>query len=414
MRFKDSFKTAVSGLKHSKTRSFLTMLGIVIGIASVILLMSIGSSAQNLILDLVKGTGSNLIFVIPGGDGGSRTSAPASSLGVVIKTLTPTDIDSLNREASLEASSPEVRGQAKASTDINDKTVTFEGVSDNFFSIRNLPPAQGYPFSKADVDSYNRVAVIGSKIATDLFGARSPVGKTFKLKNINFRVVGVLGDEGVGPGGVDQDSSVYVPVTVAQKIMLGINYYNMITIQAKDAYNIDFAKDRVINILRQNHKITDPAKDDFIIRTQADALTLLGNITTILTLFLTAIASISLVVGGIGIMNIMLVSVVERTKEIGLRKAIGASNRDILEQFLIESVLLTFIGGIIGILIGATLTGLVYVAVRYFTTVNWGFSLPVSSILLAVSVSTITGVIFGIYPARQAAIKNPIDSLRYE
>jgi putative ABC transport system permease protein len=166
--------------------------------------------------------------------------------------------------------------------------------------------------------------------------------------------------------------------------------------------------------LRQNHKITDPTKDDFMIQTQQDALVLLGSITTILTIFLTAIASISLVVGGIGIMNIMLVSVVERTKEIGLRKAIGASNLDIMQQFLIESVILTSVGGIIGIIIGATLTGLTYLIMLKFTTIAWTFALPWSAILLAVSVSTLTGIIFGIYPARKAAIKNPIDSLRYE
>jgi len=414
MRFKDSFKTAVSGLRHSKTRSLLTMLGIVIGIASVILLMSIGSSAQSLILDLVKGVGSNLIFVIPGGDGGSRTAAPASSMGVVVKTLVASDIKALNRDVSFEASSPEVRGLAKVVTDINDKTITYEGVDSNFFNIRNLKPAEGYVFTKNDVDAYNRVAVIGEKIASDLFGQRNPLGKTFKLKDVSFRVVGVLGKEGLGPMGIDQDNAIFVPVTVAQKILLGVNYYNMITVQVKDAYNIEFAKDRVQTILRQNHKITDPLKDDFTVRTQEDALTLLTSITTVMTLFLTAIASISLIVGGIGIMNIMLVSVVERTKEIGLRKAIGASNRDIMEQFLIESVLLTFLGGIIGIVIGATLTGITYLAIVNFTTIDWVFSLPLSSILLAAGVSTATGVAFGIYPARQAAIKNPIDSLRYE
>jgi len=414
MRFKDSFKTAVSGLRHSKTRSLLTMLGIVIGIASVILLMSIGASAQNLVLDLVKGVGSNLIFVLPGGDGGSRTAAPASAQGIVIKTLVQSDVDALKREASVLAVAPEVRGLSRAVSDLNDTAGAYEGVTADFFSVRNLNVEQGYAFSKSDVDSYNKVAVIGSTMAKTLFADRNPLGKTFRLKDVTFRVVGVLGKEGVGPGGVDQDNGIIIPVTVAQKQLLGINYYAFITVEAKDTYTIDFAKNRISSVLQQDHKITDPLKNDFTIRTQDDALTLLSSITTVLTLFLTAIASISLVVGGIGIMNIMLVSVVERTKEIGLRKAIGASNRDIMEQFLIESILLTFLGGAIGIAVGAGLTALTWLVIIKFTTVAWTFSLPLSSIWLAVGVSTITGVVFGIYPARQAAIKNPIDSLRYE
>ncbi|MEK7478240.1 MAG: FtsX-like permease family protein [Patescibacteria group bacterium] len=195
------------------------------------------------------------------------------------------------------------------------------------------------------------------------------MGKTFRLKDVTFRVIGILDKEGLGPGGIDQDNGIIIPITVAQKQLLGINYYAFITVQSKDVYSIDFAKERVSSVLRQNHKITDSAKDDFTIHTQQDALTLLGSITSIMTLFLTAIASISLVVGGIGIMNIMLVSVVERTKEIGLRKALGATNRDIMQQFLIESILLTFIGGVVGVLVGSFLTGVVYLVLVKFTTI---------------------------------------------
>lgn len=231
---------------------------------------------------------------------------------------------------------------------------------------------------------------------------------------MTFRVIGILDKEGLGPGGIDQDNGIIIPITVAQKQLLGINYYAFITVQSKDVYSIDFAKERVSSVLRQNHKITDSAKDDFTIHTQQDALTLLGSITSIMTLFLTAIASISLVVGGIGIMNIMLVSVVERTKEIGLRKALGATNRDIMQQFLIESILLTFIGGVVGVLVGSFLTGVVYLVLVKFTTIAWVFSLPLKSVLLAVGVSTLTGLVFGIYPARQAARQDPIESLRYE
>ncbi len=414
MRFTDSFKTATLGLRHAKVRSLLTMLGIVIGIASVILLMSIGSSAQELILNQVKGIGSNLIFVLPGGSGGSRTAAPASAQGIVIKTLVARDVESLRRDPSVEKVAPEVRGVARAVSDQNDKAVTYEGVTDDFFVVRSMHLDSGYFFLRSDVDSYSRVAVIGRELATTLFGDRNPLGKSFRLNDITFRVAGVLAKSGIGPGGVDQDNGVFIPVTVAQKMLLGLNYYNFLTVQAKGAYDINYVSGRIASVLRQNHLILNPDKDDFTIRTQEDALSLLGNITSIMTIFLTAIASISLVVGGIGIMNIMLVSVVERTKEIGLRKAIGATNRDIMQQFLIESILLTFFGGAIGIGIGASLTFLVYIIMIKFTTISWVFTLPLSSILLAFGVSTLTGLAFGIYPARKAAIKNPIDALRYE
>ena len=258
------------------------------------------------------------------------------------------------------------------------------------------------------------MAVIGSEIAKTLFGARDPIGKTIRVKDSPFHVVGVLESKGLGPFGVDQDNLLIIPITVAQKQLLGIDYYNSITVQAADVYNIDFTKARLTSLLRQNHRITDPDKDDFTIRTQEDALALLGNITSIMTLFLTSIASISLIVGGIGIMNIMLVSVVERTKEIGLRKAVGATNLDIMQQFLFEAVLLTFIGGIIGIGFGAGLTVLVYFVIANVLSIGWTFALPVSAILLAVGVSSVTGLIFGLYPAWKASIANPIDSLRYE
>ncbi|MBI2054975.1 MAG: ABC transporter permease [Candidatus Sungbacteria bacterium] len=414
MRFQDTFKTSKEALKRNRTRSILTMLGIVIGIGSVILLMSIGSSAQKLILDQVQGTGSNLVFVIPGATKGSRFASPPSVQGVVIKTLVKNDVDILRREPTIVRVAPEVRGQAKAVSDINDTTVTYEGTTADFFEIRNFTIANGAAFTNSDVDSFNRVAVLGPEIAKTLFSEIDPVGKTIRLKDITFRVVGVLDKKGLGPFGVDQDNLVIIPITIAQKQMLGINHYNVITIQAGDSYNIEFTKARIISVLRQNHHITDPDKDDFTIRTQEDALSLLGNITSILTLFLTSIAFISLIVGGIGIMNIMLVSVVERTREIGLRKAVGATNRDILQQFLTEAVILTFVGGLVGIILGSGLTVVLYFVLINLLPTGWAFALPPSAIGLAVLVSSVTGIVFGIYPARKASLASPIDSLRYE
>lgn len=414
MKLKDAFKTAWRGVTHSKVRSLLTMLGIVIGIASVILLSSIGSSAQMLILDQVQGIGSNLIFVVPGATKGSKFSSPASVQGVIIKTLVKDDLNAFERDPAIKRAAPEVRGQAKIVFENVDTDVTFEGTTESFFQIRNYTIDKGSFFTRSDVDSFNQVAVIGPKLAETLFGGREPVGKTVRLKNSTFRIVGVFEKKGIGPFGVDQDNLIIIPVTIAQKQLLGMDYYSVINVEANDNYTIDFAKSRVISILRQTHRITDPDKDDFTVNTQEDALSLLGNITSIMTVFLSAIASISLVVGGIGIMNIMLVSVVERTREIGLRKALGATNRDIMKQFLIESVMITFIGGIIGILIGAFFVVVAYLILSRVLESGWFFSLPVSSIFIAVVVSSLVGIVFGIYPARKAAQKNPIDALRYE
>ena len=415
MLFTDAFQSATRSLTHGKMRSILTMLGIVIGIASVIILMSIGKSAQNVILSQVESVGSNLIFIIPGGSNNGRLSSPASAQGIVITTLNEQDVTALKREPSVEDVVPEVRGQADVVYGDNDVTESFEGTTANYFTVRNMGLAKGYAFTQNDVDSANHVAVIGSDLATVLFGANvDPVGKLIRLKNVTFRVTGVLVPKGTGVGGVNEDDLVIIPSTVAQQEMLGITYYNDLTIEANPAYDITFVKSRITFVLEHDHGITNSSKDDFTIETQADILSVLGSITSILTLFLAAVASISLVVGGIGIMNIMLVSVTERTREIGLRKAVGATDKDILQQFLIESVLLCFFGGVIGIVLGAMVVTGIYFLVTGLSTVAWTFSFPASAVILSLVVSTLAGLGFGVYPARQAARKNPIDALRYE
>ena len=414
MRNSDAFKTAAKGLNQSRTRSFLTMLGIIIGIASVILLMSLGSSAQKLILDQVQGIGSNLIFVLPGGSGDSRFASPASVQGIVIKTLDENDVFNLKQEPSIEDVAAIVRGQARISFGDKDVDTTYEGVSGDFFEVRDMKVTRGSTFSQRDERAFNKVAVIGTDLADKLFGFKDPIGKTVRIGTINFEVIGVLEEKGLGPLGIDQDLAAIVPLSVAQKQLLGIDYYNLLTIQAKDSYNIDYTKERIESVLRLSNRISDSEKDDFTVRTQEDALSALGNITGILTAFLSAIASISLIVGGIGIMNIMLVSILERTREIGLRKAVGATERDILKQFLFEAMILTAIGGALGIVVGTFL-----VTVSYFILVNvlpggWFFSLPPMAIILSVLVASVTGLVFGLYPAYKASKKNPIDALRYE
>lgn len=415
MIFSDAFKTSTRSLTHGKMRSFLTMLGIVIGIASVILLMSIGQSAQNLILGQVQSVGSDLVFVIPGAPSSDGFSSPASSQGIVITTLVQRDIDAMKREPSIVGVTGEVRGQAEVVYSNNNKTVSFQGVTEDFFDVRNMEVNPGRVFSKGEVDAGSRVAVIGPDISETLFGPNiDPLNKTIRLKNLNFRVIGVLDQGGTGTFGVDQGNLIIIPITIAQQQLLGISYFNDVIIKASPEYELDFVKSRVTSVLRQNHGITSAKKDDFQIQTQEDILSILGNITSVMTIFLAAIASISLIVGGIGIMNIMLVAVTERTREIGLRKAVGATNADILQQFLIESVLLTLTGGLIGIAIGAGLVSAVYFVLSNFFDIGWVFALPANAILLALGVSTFSGLVFGIYPARKAGKKNPIDALRYE
>jgi putative ABC transport system permease protein len=416
MLLRDAFKTATRSLTHGKMRSVLTMLGIVIGIASVIILMSIGQSAQDLILGEVQSIGSNLIIIMPGAPSGSGFSSPASARGIIITSLQQRDVDSLSREPSISAVGSLVNGQADVVYGNNTKSMSYQGVSANIFAIRNLTVGKGSIFTKADVDSANHVAVIGPDLANTVFGPSvNPINKTIRLKSVSFRVVGVLSKGGVGAFGVDQGNIIIVPISVAQKQLLGISFFNTILIQGNPDYDINFIKSRITSSLRQDHGITDPKKDDFTIETQADILSILGNITSILTLFLAAIASISLVVGGIGIMNIMLVAVTERTREIGLRKAVGATDNDILKQFLIESVLLTFIGGAIGVTMGAAVVGLIYFAITiFYSSLGWVFAFPISAVVLGLLVSGVAGIAFGIYPARQAGRKNPIDALRYE
>ncbi|MHB8913716.1 MAG: ABC transporter permease [Minisyncoccota bacterium] len=417
MLVRDAFKTATRSLAHGKMRSALTMLGIVIGISSVIVLMSIGQSAQDLILGQVQSVGSNLVVITPGAPSGSGFSPPASSQGIVITSLKQQDVDALSREPSIDFAVPEVRGQAEVVYGNTNKTVSYTGSTADVFVVTNLMKmSAGQTFSKSDVESGNHVVVIGPDLAKTLFGSHiDPINKNIRVKDVSFRVIGVLNKGGTGAFGVDIGNLVMMPITVAQKQLLGISYFNVIIVQANASYNVSFVKSRIAFILQQDHGITDPAKDDFNIQTQADILSILGTITSTFTLFLAAIASISLVVGGIGIMNIMLVSVTERTREIGLRKAVGATDTDILQQFLIESVLLTFAGGVIGILLGAAIVGLVYIGVATLNPgLGWVFAFPLSAVLLGLAVSGVAGIAFGIYPARQAGRKNPIDALRYE
>ena len=411
MLFRDAFKTSTRSLAHGKMRSILTMLGIVTGIASVIVIMSLGDSAKQYIVGQIQSMAPNMINVQPGAP--VMGGAPSSMMGLVVKSLVKRDVESLEREPSITNVAPNVTGSSRIVSGSKSKSTLWVATTANIFKMTNLDFSSGYGFTRADETAYRHVVVLGSKLAVDLFGDNiEPVGKMVRFENITFRVVGVL--KAKGSGMFSMDKYALIPISVGQKQIRGIDYYQELNIQIDPAYDTAFVKTRIISLLRTSHQITDPTKDDFMVTSMDETLNILGNIMSIFTLFLAAIASISLVVGGIGIMNIMLVSVTERTREIGLRKAVGATYKDILEQFLIESVILTLVGGVVGIAVGAFFVILIYIVLSTFFSIGWVFAFPISSVILGLLVSGIAGIAFGIYPARQAAMKNPIEALRYE
>jgi len=409
MKFSDAIASSLRDLRQRKVRGALTMLGIVIGIASVIVIMSLGASAQSYILDQVESFGSDIIAINPGAP---TKGPPAAVQGIIIKTLTQRDVDSLENEPAIVSVAARVSGQSRITYGNNSRSVVWHAFPPIGYEMFNMELSSGRVYTESDSQAYNKVIILGSQVAEDLFGDVDPVGKNVRLKDFSFRVIGVFAPKGAGIFSFD-DYAV-MPLTVGQKQMLGIDYYHELSAKIDPAYDQDFVKARVTSILRQNHRISDPSKDDFMVTSMQEALDIITSITSALTVFLSAIAAISLIVGGIGIMNIMLVTVTERTREIGLRKAVGATQRDILTQFLVESALLTSIGGFIGIVSGAVFTALAYLGVNYIAGITWPFKLPVGAVLLAFGVAALTGIVFGVYPARQAARKNPIDALRYE
>lgn len=411
MRFQQTFQSASTGLRTNKSRSALTILGIVIGITAIMVVMSVGSGAQALILNQIQGIGGETIIIEPG----REPKGPSDFAEAFTDSLKDRELTAIRKleGRGLSEVTPLVVSVGTVSYEQETKRANVRGVLPSFFRILNLTPDEGNLFTEDDVRQHEQVAIIGADIKDELFGLSDAVGKRIKIKNTSLRIIGVLAKKGQ-VSFINVDDMVFMPYTATQDYLTGTNYFQGIFVKASSKDDVKPMVAEIEYALRELHNITDPEKDDFHVSTQEDALETVSLITTSLTAMLVSIAAISLVVGGIGIMNIMLVSVTERTREIGLRKAVGARNRDILTQFLVESVMLTMLGGLLGIVLGASISYLAALVLSKTVASGWTFSFPLSAMLLGLGVSSFVGIVFGLYPARQASKKSPMEALRYE
>lgn len=402
--YKESFLMAWASLVANKLRSLLTMLGIIIGVAAVIALVSIGNGVKQDIEDSISSLGSNLLVVLPGAP---RTPGARPSQGSM-KSLKISDYEAIAKLEGVKAASPMTNGSYVVIYQNKNWTTSVAGVNANFQDVNNWTMISGRFFSDKNVQNRERVAVVGQTVVKNLFADEDPVGKEIRVKNIPFRVIGVLKSKGNGTMGNDQDDTVLIPYTTSMERVEGIDYLRRVYVVAKDDEGIDRLQADIENLLRVRHNIKDTNLDDFNIQNMKSIMETVAQTTGTFTLFLGAVAAISLVVGGIGIMNIMLVSVTERTREIGVRKALGATYSVIVTQFLIEAVVISLMGGFIGIAFGIGASKVIGMVSGMSTIVS------VPTIIMSFAFSMAIGLIFGIYPARKAAKLNPIDALHYE
>jgi putative ABC transport system permease protein len=397
--------TALRALRRNKLRSSLTALGIIIGVFAVVAMVALGNGARANIESQVAGLGQNMLMVFAGS---SRSGGVRGGLGSA-SAITLEDAEALRREIpDVVASSPEVTTTAQAIANGRNWSTTIAGEAPEYLTVRDWALASGSMFTDREVRSAAKVAVLGDKTAHELFGVLDPVGQTVRVGNMPFVIIGVLASKGAGVGGQNQDDRVVIPYTTAMKRITGDKYLRQVYLEIGEAERIPIAQDQITRLLRQRHRLLAGDSDDFNIFNQQEIADTVNTVTSTLTLLLGAIAGLSLVVGGIGIMNIMLVSVTERTREIGIRIAVGAQPGDIRIQFLIEAITLSLLGGLVGVLLGVGTTRVIAAASTFKPIVTMG------SIILAFTVSFCIGVFFGFYPARRASLMDPIDALRYE
>ena len=397
---------AVKALRRNAMRTALTALGMIIGVAAVIVMVAIGTGARSSIESQIKNAGSNLVIVSAGSGG----FGPVRQGAGAVTTLTPDDADAIQKAVpGLRYISPTVSTRTQIVAPGANWNTTVQGASETLPDIRSWPVQTGSFFTAQDVSSAARVVVLGSTTRDQLFGEGSdPVGATIRINNQPFKVIGVLSSKGQAAMGPDQDDTVIAPYTTVQKRLMGIQHITGITLSAADGVSLETVQNEVTAVLRTRHRIQPGADDDFMVRTMEEMTSMLTSTTDTMTYLLAGIAAVSLVVGGIGIMNIMLVSVTERTREIGLRLSVGARDVDVLMQFLVEAIVLSLAGGAIGILLG------VGASVGVSRILQWSTAVTMQSVLLSFGVAAATGVFFGLYPARKAASLDPIDALRYE
>ena len=404
MKTKTLFGIATQSIAKNKMRTLLTMLGIVIGVGAVIVMVAIGNGAQSAVQKQISSLGTNLIIVMPG----SAQQGGVSQGAGTFSRLTIEDADKLKREATmLSGVSPVVSTRTQVITSAGNWRTLINGVSTDYLTIRDWSTSSGEMFSDADVRTSRKVAVLGQTVVDNLFGGGDPTGSQIQIGHVPFTVVGVLAKKGQNAGGMDQDDVILVPYTTAQTRLSGNVRIGQILASSLSPGDIPAAQDEISGIMRDAHKL-DGAPDDFTVRNQTEIAAAATSTTRVMSALLAAIASISLLVGGIGIMNIMLVSVTERTREIGIRLAIGARGSDVLTQFLVESIVMSVLGGLVGLAFGVGGAALVA------KLTGWTTATPVSAIAIAIGFSAAVGVFFGYYPARKAAALNPIQALRYE